>query len=125
MHTPMKKGYFPCPRCGGPMRKCNTHGFCGHCQKIDRMKSPRQGGQGHKYTGRIATCRMPKCHKRFRLRKDQDPRWTWYCHKCRTAIREITDGVGWLRGCGIEIVPDQEERRDDHSDETRDREGVG
>lgn len=69
---------------------------CYRCNKRADEKSPLLAGRGHAHTDRIAVCRMPDCRKKFKLRGDQDPKYTWYCHDCRERIAEITDGVRWL-----------------------------
>jgi len=82
------------------------HEICSHCIKIRDRLSPHTGrrhGLKVKYSGVMTRCKMPQCRKVFELTPDQDIRYTWYCQECRRQIREITTGVLWLRGLGIEI----------------------
>lgn len=102
------KRFGPCPKCGKPtvLRRLLAGKLCWKCEVKLADKSPHLAGRGHKHTHRLARCKMPKCRKMFRLREDQDPRYTIYCHDCRAEIAKITTGVNWLQSLGIEVGPD-------------------
>lgn len=96
-----------CAKCGAKLRRDCKSDTCKACRdKDDRSFQTTLRGRGRPVRfGGTAVCKMPHCHRRYKLAHNQDPRYTWYCPKCRAEIAEITTGVLWLESWGIILAP--------------------
>lgn len=96
-----------CARCGARMRSDCEYETCKKCRKLSEHSfQTTLRGQGRPVrNGGQAVCKMPHCHRSFQLAHNQDPRFTWYCPKCRQEVAEITTGVLWLESWGIILAP--------------------
>jgi hypothetical protein len=96
--------YILCPGCEENLiLPTNAVGLCTPCRKRAEGKGVRISGQGIKV--RLQKVKIPCriCHKLFYLHVLQDPRYTWYCPKCRKHMEPITSGLNWLHRIGVDV----------------------
>ncbi len=92
-----KKPRIECKECGRKINVDHGDNLCSWCRAKELKKAIREWGH----------CRL--CGKKFRLEMWQDPRWTWWCPRCRARVSEMGAGYTWTqKRTKKKGVPDEE-----------------
>ena len=102
-----------CQNCGRKLRANNLSGYCSKTQECRNLKQlfiyHRNKKKKEtvvydvdslvKYTDIVKTCRRPEgCGQEFRLREDQDEKYTYWCEDCRRRLTAIYNMEQWAKG---------------------------
>jgi len=86
-----------CKICGKKLSKNNSSGYCVSTPECRRKNQALRNEEIYFDSVRLTetkkTCR--RCGLVFRLRTNQDERWTLWCDECRAYLTEIENREKW------------------------------
>lgn len=92
-----KKKKLECQKCGREIKIDYGDNLCSRCRAVQMKKAVKEWGR----------CRL--CGRKFRVELYQDPRWTWWCPRCRARVNEMGGGYEWAQKWTTKKgVPDEE-----------------